>query len=75
MDKLKTLLYSTVIYNQYPTTKHNGKEYNKECLYVYNRITLLYSRNQHIINQLYFNKIFLNDANEHICETKPDSQT
>ena len=32
-------------YIQYPVTNHNEKEYEKECIYVYNWITLLYSRN------------------------------
>ena len=31
----KVLLYSTGNYIQYPVIKHNGKEYKKECLYVY----------------------------------------
>jgi len=31
---------------------HSGKEYEKE----YNRITLLYTRKRHIVNQLYFNQ-------------------
>ena len=36
---------------------HHGKEYDKECIYVSNWITLLDSRNEHnIVNQLYFNK-------------------
>ena len=35
---------------------HNRKEYKKECICMYNRITLLYSRNEHnFVNQLYFN--------------------
>ena len=50
----KILLYSTGNYIQYPGINHNGKE----CIYMYNWITLLYSRNLHnIVNQLYFNKI------------------
>ena len=32
----KVLLYSTGNYIQYPGTNHNGKEYKKECIYVYN---------------------------------------
>ena len=32
----KVLLYSTGIYIKYPGIKHNGKEYKKECVYVYN---------------------------------------
>ena len=41
----KVLLYSTGNYIQYPMIKHNGKEYDKECIYMYNRVTLLYRRN------------------------------
>ena len=32
----KVLLYSTGKYIQYPLINHNGKEYKKEHLYVYN---------------------------------------
>ena len=54
----KVLLYSTGNYIQYPAINHNGKEYEKECVYMYNGITVLYSRNEHnIVNQLYFHKI------------------
>ena len=54
----KVLLYSTANYMQSPGIDHNGKEYfKKERLYVYNWVTLLYSRDWHsIVNQLYFNK-------------------
>ena len=38
------LLYSTGNYTQYPGINHNGKQYKKECIYVYNSVTLLYSR-------------------------------
>ena len=31
----KVLLYSTGNYIQYPVINHNGKEYKKECIYVY----------------------------------------
>ena len=31
----KVLLYSTGNYSQYPVINHNGKEYKKECIYVY----------------------------------------
>ena len=42
----KVLLYSIENYIQYPMINHNGKEYlKKECIYMYNLITLLYSRN------------------------------
>ena len=32
----KVLLYSTGNYIQYPGINHNGKEYKKECIYMYN---------------------------------------
>ena len=32
----KVLLYSTGNYIQYPMINHNGKEYKKECMYMYN---------------------------------------
>ena len=32
----KVLLYSTGNYSQYPVIKHNGKEYEKDCIYIYN---------------------------------------
>ena len=41
----KVLLYSAENYIQYPMANHNGKEYKKECIYMYDWITLLYSRN------------------------------
>ena len=41
----KVLLYSIVDYILYPVINHNGKEYEKECIHMYNGITLLYSRN------------------------------
>ena len=41
------LLYSTANYIQYPVINHSGKEYAKECIYMYDRLTLLYSRNEH----------------------------
>ena len=31
----KVLLYSTGNYIQYPVMKHNGKEYEKGCIYTY----------------------------------------
>ena len=34
--KNKDLMHSTENYIQYPVIKHNGKEYKKECIYVYN---------------------------------------
>ena len=39
------LLYSTGNYIPHPVINHNGKEYEKECIYMHNWITLLYSRN------------------------------
>ena len=30
----KVLLYSTGNYIQYPVINHNGKEYEKECIYI-----------------------------------------
>ena len=30
----KILLYSTGSYIQYPVINHNGKEYEKECIFV-----------------------------------------
>ena len=47
----KDLLYSTGNYTQYPIINHNGKEYI--CI-----TKSLYTRNQHIVNQLYFNRTF-----------------
>ena len=39
----KVLLYSTGNYMQYPVISHNGKEYEKECIWSYdNGVTLLY---------------------------------
>ena len=32
----KVLLYSTGNYIQCPGINHNGKEYKKECIYMYN---------------------------------------
>ena len=32
----KVLLLSTGNYIQYPVINHNGKEYKKECIYMYN---------------------------------------
>ena len=41
----KVLLYSPGNYIQYPMINHNGTEYKKECICMYNWVTLLYSRN------------------------------
>ena len=35
----KDLLYSTGNYIQYPVINDNGKEYEKECIYIYICIT------------------------------------
>ena len=52
--KNKVLMYSTGNYMQYPMINHNGKEYIKKNICVYNRVTLLYSRHWHnTVNQLY----------------------
>ena len=32
----RVLLHSTGNYIQYPGINHNGKEYKKECIYIYN---------------------------------------
>ena len=53
------LLYSMWNSIQYSVIIYMGKESEKECMciYVYNWITLLCSRNyHHVVNQLYFNK-------------------
>ena len=54
----KDLLYCTRNYIRYLVITYNGKESEKESIYIYvcmyNQITLLYTRN--IVNQLYFNK-------------------
>ena len=43
----KVLLYSTKNYTPFPGIKDNGKGYffKKECIYLYNWVILLYSRN------------------------------
>ena len=38
------MVYSTGNYIQYPVINHIGKEYKKEYVCLYNRITLLYSK-------------------------------
>ena len=52
----KVLLDSTGNCIQYPVINHNGKEYEKECIYMYNKITLLYRKQHNIVNQLDFSK-------------------
>ena len=34
------LLYSTGNYIQYPVINHNGKKYEKECIYIYTYICI-----------------------------------
>ena len=49
----KVLMYSTEDFIQSPGINNNGKECVKnKHIYVYNWVSLLYSRNWHIINQL-----------------------
>ena len=54
------LLYSTENSTQYSVIIYVGKESEREqmCIYMYNRITLLYRNHHNIVNQLYFNKAF-----------------
>ena len=37
---------------------NHNRNYEKECIHMYIWVTLLYRRNSHIVNQLYFNKFF-----------------
>ena len=57
----KVLLYSTGNYIQYPMIKHNGKEYEKEYIYicVTESLCCLAETNTTFVNQLHFNKINL----------------
>ena len=41
----KARLYSTENHSQYPVMNHNGNESEKEHIWIYNWITLLYSKN------------------------------
>ena len=56
----KVLLYSTGNYIRYPVINHNGKEYEKEYIYIYIRITESLccpaEIKHNIVSQLYFNK-------------------
>ena len=55
----KVLLYSAGNYIQSLGIDHDGEEYKKECIYMYNWVTLLHSRNWHnIVSQLYFSTKF-----------------
>ena len=57
----KVPLYSTGNYTQYPVTKHNGNEYEKECLCIYLCITesLCYTAETvKFVNQSNVNKTF-----------------
>ena len=62
------LLYSIGKYTQYPVINHDGKDFEKECIYIYiyththtyiyicNWITWLYCSNSHnVVNHLHFN--------------------
>ena len=44
----KVLLYSTGNYIQYPVINHNGKEYKKECVYIY----ILFHRSEEHTSEL-----------------------
>ena len=63
----KILPYSTGNYVQHPETGHNGKEYEKECVYRYRYVKLDHcavSRSYYnIVNQLYFCKILKKKGN------------
>ena len=49
----KVLMYGTGSYVQYPGINHNGKDYKRRIIYVYNWVTLLYIRDWHnTVNQL-----------------------
>ena len=51
----KVLLYSTVNYIRYPVIDQNG-ECEKACTYMYNWLTLLYSRNELALHKIKFFK-------------------
>ena len=44
MNKQQEPIVSTGSYIQYPVINYHGKEYKKECTYIYNWITLLYKQ-------------------------------
>ena len=63
----KVLLSITGNYIQYLMIQHNAKEYIK-WIYMYNWITMLYSRNEYnMVNQLYFKKIWKKIINVVYC--------
>ena len=65
------LLHSIGDYIQYSVIKHNGKEYKKECVYMFIWITLLYSRKSNSVNPLYCNLKFLKrKIHIHSCRLK-----
>ena len=49
-------MYSTGNHIQYPVINHNGKDYEKEYIYIYIWIILLYSRNQDYYSSIKFLK-------------------
>ena len=53
MDKQQVLLNNASKYIQYRVKNHNRKEYEKECMHMYNCITLEING----VSQLHFNKI------------------
>ena len=53
----KVLLYTTGNSIQYPVINHKVKDYKREGIYMYNWISLWYSLQYNIVNQLYFNKV------------------
>ena len=58
----EVLLYRTGKFIQSPGVDHDGNNI-KKCIYMYDWVTWLYSRNWHnIVKQLYFNKKFLKEC-------------
>ena len=57
------LLYSTENSTQYYVIICLRKVSERDCVYMYNWITLLYNRNYHIVYQLHFNKTLKNKKN------------
>ena len=58
----EVLLYSTGNYNRSLGIDYDGRYCKyRECIYTYDWVTLLHSRNWHtIVNQIYFNQKFKN---------------